>query len=157
MPKRYKSDLDACKPGQLLSLLQLASKQETPETATRTGAAGNPRLGKKLRELCARSGHDGPDLLEQAAHPESSVEQLREVMLTAKTLSAEAADEEQWYAASFLYQLAVAAAFARHQVNLSGRSPGSRISLYEDFAASLLEDPLGEIFRAAADRARSGS
>jgi hypothetical protein len=157
MPKHYKSDLDACKPAQLLSLLQLASKQETPEPATRAGAAGNPRLEKRLRELCAQSGHAGPDLLAQVAHPESSVDQLREVMLTAQALSAEAADEEQWYAASFLYHLAVATAFARHQVNLSGRSPGSRISLYEDFAASLLEDPLGEIFRVAADRARSGS
>ena len=169
MPKRYKSDLDACKPRQLLSLLHLASKPETPGFATRTGAARNPRLGQTLRELFARcgresghvsargSGHGGPDLLDLAADPESSSGQLREVMLTAQALSAEAEDEEQWYAASFLYHLAVAAAYARHQVNLSGRSPSSRVSLYEDFAASLLEDPLGEIFRSAADRARSGS
>ena len=157
MPKRYKSDLDACKPVQLLSLLQLASKPEESATATRTGAAGSPQLGKKLRELCARSGHDGPELLARAGHPDSSVEQLREAMLTAQTLSAEAEDEEQWYAASFLYHLAVAAALARHRVNLSTRTPDSRIGIYEDFAASLLEDPLGEIFRGAADCLRSGS
>jgi hypothetical protein len=157
MPKRYKSDLDACKPAQLLSLLQLASKQELSETATGTEAANRPRLGGRLRELCARSGHAGADLIEQASRPESSVEQLRQVMLAAQALSAEAADEEQWYASSFLYHLAIAAAFARYHVNLSGTSPGSRIALYEDFAASLLDDPLGEIFRAAADRARSVS
>jgi hypothetical protein len=157
MAKRYKSDLDACKPGQLLSLLHLVSNQGVPASATRTGAAGNPQLGKKLRELCARSGYDGPDLLEQAAHPESSVEQLREVMLSAQTLAAEAADEQQWQAASFLYHLAIAAALARHHVNISTRTLDSRVGIYEDFASSLLEDPLGGIFRDAADRARSSS
>jgi hypothetical protein len=155
MPKRYRSDLDACKPAQLLALLQLASKQENTATVTRTGAAGTPQLRTKLSELCTRTGYDGAELLERAAHPESSVEQLREVVSSAQTLSAEAADEQQWQAASFLYHLAIAAALVRHHVDLSTRTLNSRVCLYEDFASSLLEDPLGEIFRDAADRART--
>jgi hypothetical protein len=156
MPKRYRSDLDACKPAQLLALLQLASKQETTAT-TRTGAAGTSQLRMKLNELCTRTGHNGVDLLERAADPQSSLDQLRQVVSSAQTLSAEADDEQQWQAASFLYHLATAAALVRHHVNLSKRTLDSRVGLYEDFASSLLEDPLGEVFREAADKARSSN
>ena len=154
MGKLSRSDLDSVPPVRLLALLGLASRPQEATTGTRLRGTRKDSLVATLQRFAEKTGWAALDLLDQTTGAEVPLEKLREEVDAARTFAAEAADPEEWFTASFVYHVAIAAAMARYQVNLSPRPMDSRIELYEDFASRLGNHPLGDIFRQAVDRAR---
>jgi hypothetical protein len=157
MAKRIRNEIDQCGPLQLAELLGLGSLDES---ATHTaGGAGVRRqvLLERLAEMMETDARQARALLVETADPATGVEDLRRTMEDAKTHAAEALSDAHWSAATLLYHLAIAAAYAHHGINISARSAVSRLELYEDLASSLGADPLGAVFRLAVDRSAEDS
>jgi hypothetical protein len=109
-------------------------------------------LNRLLTELCAGKEGSGEVLLCTVAAQETTLQALQGTKEMAKALMADLASAAHRAAATLLYHAAVAAALARFGVNISSVSQESRVALYEDLAGVLGADPLGGVFRAAADR-----
>ena len=92
------------------------------------------------------------ELLETAAHEATSVQELTRIKESAKVLMKQAEEGPEREAAQLLYHLAVAAAFVRHGAEISGRPMRKQQALYERFAATWADHPIGELFREAAAR-----
>jgi len=92
------------------------------------------------------------ELLETAAHEATSVQELTRIKESAKVLMKQAEEGPEREAAQLLYHLAVAAAFVRHGAEISGRPMRKQQALYERFAATWADQPIGELFREAAAR-----
>ena len=92
------------------------------------------------------------ELLETAAHEATSVQELTRIKESAKVLMKQAEEGPEREAAQLLYHLAVAAAFVRHGAEISGRPMRKQQALYERFAATWADQPMGELFREAAAR-----
>jgi hypothetical protein len=152
MARRVKNEIDRCSPVQLAELLGLAAADE-PATHT-AGGTGIRRqvLLERLAELMESDARQARAALLRTAEAASTVEELRRTMEEAKTYAAEALSDAHWSAATLLYHLAIAAAYAHHGVNLSARPPSSRLELYEDLASSLGADSISAVFRLAADK-----
>ncbi|MGH6631151.1 MAG: hypothetical protein ACREB3_15605 [Burkholderiales bacterium] len=80
---------------------------------------------------------------------------LQGIKELAKSLAAKATTEPERAAATFLYHTAVAAALGRHGQNISSRPGNSRYALFEDLAAFMAGDPLGQVFQEAAEKLAS--
>ena len=152
MARRVKNEIDRCSPVQLAELLGLAAADE-PATHT-AGGTGIRRqvLLERLAELMEGDARQARALLVRTADRASSVEALRQTMEDAKTYAAEALSDAHWSAATLLYHLAIAAAYAHHGANISARPATTRLELYEDLASSLGADSISAVFRLAADR-----
>ena len=92
------------------------------------------------------------DLLDRAAKPGTSVQELADLKEQAKAFLKEAADGCHREAATLLYHAAVAAAFVHHAAMISGRPMRKQQRLYEQFAATWEGRPLGRLFGEAARR-----
>jgi len=92
------------------------------------------------------------DLLAAATAQTTPVAELAHIKEHAKTLIGKAADARHRDAATLLYHAAVAAAFVHHHAEISGRPMHKQLAVYERFAATLPEQPLGRLFREAAAR-----
>jgi hypothetical protein len=152
MAKRARNEIDRCSPVQLAELLGLAST-DVPMTHT-AGGAGIRRqvLLERLADLMESDARQARTLLLRTADPATSVDELRRTMENAKTYAAEALSDAHWSAATLLYHLAIAAAYAHHGANISTKPASSRLELYEDLASSLGADSLSAVFRLAADK-----
>jgi hypothetical protein len=112
----------------------------------------NPeQIRSLLSELCGEE-QSGDLFFFGLADSQTPLEVLRGTKEQAKTLLRKATTDQQRNAASFLYHAAVAAAYARHGVNISSRALHGRWGLYEDLATALATHPLGGVFRAAVER-----
>jgi hypothetical protein len=120
-----KSDLSE---SQVKALLIVASKSRRPTTAPYA------------------------DLLDKAAAPATTVEELADIKEQAKGFLKHAADSRHRDAATLLYHVAVAAAFVRHGAEISGRPMRKQLRLYETFAETWAGHPIGQVFREAARR-----
>ncbi len=154
MGKQPKLNLDSCSQVRLLGLLDLASKPQSSSTGTRLRGSGEGSMVEVLKQFEKKTGWAATEFINKVTRSEVPIEKLREQAEKAHDFAAEAADAEEWFAASFVYHVALAAAFVRYQTNLASRSMGSRTESYEDFATRLGEHPLGGLFRQAADLAR---
>jgi hypothetical protein len=93
------------------------------------------------------------ELVDKAANPAATVQELAGLKEQAKALLLTAGDTRHRDAATLLYHLAVAAAFVRHGAAISGRPIYKQLKVYEDFAAVWEEHPIGQLFLEAARRA----
>jgi hypothetical protein len=109
-------------------------------------------LNRLLTELCAGTKESGEVLLGTVASRETPIEILQGTKEMAKALMAEASSDAHRAAATLLYHAAIAAAFARFGANISSVASESRVALYEDLSSAFGADPLGDLFREAADR-----
>jgi hypothetical protein len=93
------------------------------------------------------------DLVDTAANEATTVDELTEIKEQAKTFLTAAPDRRHRAAATLLYHVAVAAALVRHDAAISGRPIHRQQKLYEQYAATWAEHPIGGLFREAARRA----
>jgi hypothetical protein len=114
--------------------------------------ANRDELLRLLTEVCAGPEGAGEVFLATTCDAQTPLETLRGIKELAKTLLAEATSEAHRSATTFLYHLALAAAYAHHGVNISTRALEARLALYEDLATALGDDPPGTVFRQAVDR-----
>ena len=153
MSKLSSTIIDECSLSQLKTLLALAMREPGVHSDLTAQAANRAELSRLLAELCRGEPDAGELLFTSVCEPETPVEALRGIKELAKGLVAEAKTDAQRNAATFLYHAATAAAFSRHGVEISSRSLSARSALYEDLAAVLAGDPLGQVFRQAFERA----
>ncbi|MCI0490703.1 MAG: hypothetical protein L0229_29265 [Blastocatellia bacterium] len=153
MSKPSSVRIEQCTQAQLKELLSLAAGQPGRNVSMPIGMADREELYRLLAELCGGEEGSGELLLTTICAEEAPVEALRGIKELAKKLSADARTEAHRNAAILVYHAAIAAAFGRHGINLSSRPIDARCSLYEDLATAFAEDPLGDVFREAADRA----
>lgn len=144
--------IDRCTAAQLKELLALACGARPGGQSLLDWARRPADLARLLTELCEGEEASGEILLSTLCDPETPLAVLRGIKELAKRLLKGAKGEPQRAAATVLYHAAVAAAFARHGVNVSMRAIEARWSLYEDLAAVFAEHPLGGLFRQAAER-----
>ena len=144
--------LDRCPPSGLKVLLSLAAGQSGDSGSLPSAVRDRAELVRLLTEMCAGSTEEsGEVLLSTVTSRETPLQTLQGTKEMAKALMADAATEAHRAAATFLYHAAVAAAL-RFGVNISTIPAESRVPLYEDLAGALGADPLGAVFRDAADR-----
>ena len=93
------------------------------------------------------------DLLDKAADDATTVQELTAIKEQAKGFLTKVADRRHRDAATVLYHAAVAAAYVRHGAAISGRPIRKQQKLYETFASTWAEHPIGRLFREAARRA----
>jgi len=151
MTKPSSISLDNCSVGQLKTLLGLAARPEKAGGALPTQAADTAELSRLLTELCRGKGQSGDLLLATICEAGTSLDVLRGIKEFAKQLLADASTETQRNAATVLYHAAIASGVAHHRVYLSSSPLKARVPLYEDLAAALAGEPLGAVFRAAAE------
>src|SRR5438105_7601392 len=108
-------------PAQLKTLLALAAKPSGQEVSLPARIANCDVLLRMLTEACEGTEGSGEVLLATTCDAQTPLETLRGIKELAKTLLAEATTEAQRTAATCLYHLALAAAFAHHGVNISTR------------------------------------
>src|SRR5882762_8590258 len=111
-----KSDLSE---SQVKALLIVASKSRRPSTAPYA------------------------DLLDTAAKETTTVQELAVIKEQAKGFLKEPADTRHRDAATLLYHVAVASAFVRHGAEISGRPMRKQQQLYEKFADTWADHPIG--------------
>ena len=146
------TSIDRCSKSQLKSLLSLAAGGDAGQ-ASLLGRLGNrAQVASLLSDLLGESQESGVVVLSAAAASGTPLAVLQGTKELAKTLLEHAPTEVHRSAATFLYHLSIAAALARHDVNISTRSPDARLALYEDLASAFAGDPLGQVFRDAVDR-----
>lgn len=144
--------IDRCTPAQLKTLLALAAGQSGQEMSLPARIINYDALVGSLTEACEGAEGSGEVLLATTCDAQTPLETLQGIKELAKTLLADATTEAQRTAATCLYHLALAAAFARHGVNISSRALETRLALYEDLATALGDTPPGDVFRDAIDR-----
>lgn len=137
---------------QLDGLLALASDHDTHLSFMSTTLSDRNALAKHLTDLFENTPQSGHDWLSAVSDDRTPAATLRRVRDFAKASINKASNEGERVAATLLYHAAVAAAWARHGENISTRSLENRVPLYEDLADIMIADPLGKIFREAADR-----
>ena len=103
----------------------------------------------RLAALGRRLGAPGAGLLEQATAPTVTVPDLIGIKQAAKVLIQGAEQDEEREAAALLYHVAIAAAFCRFALDVSGRPVKARRERSEQLAAQFSGFALGEIFREA--------
>jgi hypothetical protein len=92
-------------------------------------------------------------LLDEAVKETTTVQELAGLKEQAKGFLKEPADRRHRAAATLLYHVAVAAAFVRHGAQISGRPMRKQQPLYQQFADTWADHPIGQLFREAARRA----
>src|SRR5262245_10448778 len=112
---------------QLKALLSLASRRPRATSSSRPSLFHSTR---KLEALGRRLGITTATLFERAAATDASIDELRAIKATAKKLLAAAGEPDDREAAGLLHNLAVAAAWGRHRVNLSSSPLPERLRLY---------------------------
>jgi hypothetical protein len=135
--------------------LLVAALESPAEDGTRVdGAAGASQL---LGALGRRLGVPGEGLLEEAMAPAASVPDLVRIKEAAKVLATRAERREDREAALLLYEVAVAAALARHRIAISSRPAEDQRAQFEALAAHHAGFALGELFCRALDRITPGN
>lgn len=135
---------------QLDRLLALAN-DDTQSIFSAT-LSDRPGLAKSLEQLSAHTPQPSQDWLSAVGDDHATIATLREIKAFAQVFIKKATCESERVAATLLYHATVASAWARHGENISTRSLANRGPLYEDLADIMKTDPLGRIFREAADR-----
>jgi hypothetical protein len=144
--------IDDCTREQLRALLTLAAGGTDPQLSFLAGLRPHEELVRVLGELCRGTSETGETLLTALSAGQTPLDALRGIKELAKTMLEDARAPHQRAAGMLLYHGSIAAAFARHGVNISAVSPSSRLALYEDLASALAGEALSEVFREAADR-----
>jgi len=129
---------------QVKDLLSLA---QSPTAATSVEEA--ERL---LADLSHAHGASHPALLERAADPAATVDELTRLKDLAKVLIRVAPDGSAREAARLLYHSSVAAAYVHHGAEISGRSMRKQQEVYERMAAQWTGHAIGDLFAEAASR-----
>jgi hypothetical protein len=149
--------LDHLSSQRLKALLGLAVKPDRAGGSLPTAVAEPSEFERLLTELCRGRGESGDLLITTVCAEDTPLEVLMGIKELAKRLVAGARTESHSNAATLLYHAAVAAAVARHGANVSSLPLGERLSLCEDLAVALAGHPLGEVFRAAVERAENAT
>ena len=136
---------------QLKALLALARGSDRQANFLPAGLSNRAELGRHLSALCGESAESGEALVSTTCNRETPLPALIAIKDLAKTLVPKAGSETERAAATLLYHAAVAAALGRHGRNISSRSGSARVELFEDLAAYMAGDPLGQVFQEAAD------
>lgn len=152
MPNEASTTIDRCSKSQLKALLSLAAGSEGERVSLLGSLGTRAQVASVLSELLGQTEESSVVVLSTAAASGTPLAALQGTKELAKTLLENASTEAHRSAATFLYHLSIAAALARHGVNISTRSPDSRLALYEDLASAFAGDPLGQVFRDAVDR-----
>ena len=137
---------------QLKALLALAQVRGRHGDFLPAGLGSRAELARHLSTLCQDAAQSGEVLLSTICEPQTPLAVLQGIKELAKSLAGKASTEQERAAASFLYHAAVATALGRHGKNISSRSGSARSELYEDLAALMTGDPLGQVFAEAAER-----
>ena len=137
---------------QLKALLALAHAPRAQSALLPSELADSAGLARHLTALSQGSEQSGEALLSTLCNRQTPLAALQGIKELAKTLAEKAGSEVERGAATLLYHAAVAAAFGHHGHNISSRSGGARLELYDDLAALMAGDPLGRVFQEAADR-----
>lgn len=140
---------------QLKALLALAHVPRGHGDFLPPGLANRTDLAAHLTALCQGSEQSGEALLSTLCTRQTPLTALQGIKELAKTLAEKAGSEIERGAATLLYHAAVAAALGHHGHNISSRPGGARFELYDDLAALMTGDPLGQVFQEAADRLES--
>lgn len=143
--------IERSEPWQLKALLALAQGSGRHGDFLPAGISNRAELARHLSTLCKDSTESGEVLLSAVCERETPLGALQGLKELAKLLTKKAATEHERAAATLLYHAAVAAALARHGQNISSRSATARYALYDDLAAFMAGDPLGEVFQEAAE------
>ena len=109
-------------------------------------------LAMLLTEMCGESGPSGTALIQAVCAPDATVEDLRKVKDLAKRLAMDARDQLHRGAAGLLYHLAMASAFAYHDVNLSSIGAAPPVHLYRELVEGISDDALVAVFERAVER-----
>lgn len=152
MSKLTDVKIERCSREQLKVLLSLAAGRLGEGAPLQASVAGRNELEQLLGELCGEGAEAGELLLSTVCEEEVPVEVLNGIKELSKKILADAKTESHRSAATFLYHATIAAAYGCHGVNLSSRPIDVRSAFYEDLATAFADDPLGYIFRRAADR-----
>jgi hypothetical protein len=107
------------------------------------------RVAGQIGALSDRCGLPGQALLNGALSRTTSARELRDIKGLAKQLLERAETKPEREAASVVYHLAVAAALARHGLNISTRPITERSTLYRNLAAAFSGHAIGAVFRQA--------
>jgi hypothetical protein len=153
MGKTTSALIDECSAVRLKELLALGAREKGEDDSLLPIRIGDlAEIARLLTEVCGGEQKSGDLLLSAAADPATPVEALRGMKDLSKQLLEQAGTDPHRNAATLLYHAAVAAAFARHGINISTRPLQARRELYEDLAIVLAGEPLGTVFQAAVDR-----
>ena len=147
--------LDHLTRGQIAALLELAEDAARSHSSLPALVTRIPDVLSRLAILHVEDGRGGEGVLADLLRPETGLGSLRHDKEVIKRGAQSAADEESRACWTLLYHVAIAAAYARHGVNISSHSIESRLGLYEDIAATTPHAEIGQVFRAALERARA--
>ncbi len=145
--------LDHCTPAQLKALLTLAAGPGEERTQPPWQGLTPEDLTRLLSDLLTSQAGSGGLLLATVLSSETPVEALSGVKDLAKKFVEAPKSKAHHAAATILYHVTVAAAFAWHGKNISSRPIHTRCALYEDLATAFPEHPLSRVFRKAVERA----
>ena len=151
MIKEPSALIEGCSASQLKALLALGAA----DTGQPLPVQGMPydEFQQLLSDQCQYLAESGPQLLCQVCAENTPIETLRNIKDLAKYLIAGAKTDAQRTAVTILYHAAIAAAYGSHGINLSSRSIEARLELYLDLADASRDNPLGQVFDSAVDRA----
>ena len=132
---------------QVKALLLVAS-----DSSLQQSTANVSEVEGLLAEMNRVRGEPRTDLLATATDQSTPVQELIRIKDLAKVFMKHAEDSRHREAARLLYHATVAAAFVHHAAAISGRPMHKQVDLYERFAQSWAEHPMGELFREAVIR-----
>lgn len=152
MSELRSNNIDQSSRAQVKKLLALAQDKARPCGFLPAEIGCHAQFVQLLTTLCEDASSSGEALVSTVCARETSLAVLQAVKELSKTLMAKAASEAERAAATLFYHACVAAALARYDQNISTRAAGPKVGLYEDLAAFLHADPLGDVFREAAEK-----
>jgi hypothetical protein len=150
MTDRIDSAVVGASAARLRRLISLADArpQTTEEVIPRLG---DPTELAALLEEIVPSAADGNRMVAAVLDPATPLADLEKIHAEGRELIRRAQNLTHQAAAELLYHAAVAAAYARHGVNLASRPIAARRALYERLARLLGPGPLANIFRGLAE------
>jgi len=136
---------------QLKALLVLAGAGVQKNSFLPVELLRSADLARHLSVLCGDSVQSSDALLSALCNRQTPLSVLQGIKDLAKALGAKATTEVEQAAATLLYHAAIAAALGRQRQSISSRPGVARFALYEDLGLLLRGNPLGDVFRAAAE------
>jgi hypothetical protein len=136
----------------LSTLLALAVSTSQSDVALATVARDSATLAARIDEIPTARGRSSALMLGEITNPDTPLDALRNAKDFAKDLADHSSTPARRAAATLLYHAAIAAALVHRGESISSIPIELRFELYEDLASVFAGDPLGHLFRRAADR-----
>lgn len=151
----YEAMIEHCSVAQLRALLMVAVEEPERTTPPAEGMPSRGDLERCLRGLDAENAETAAGLLSARDLEAIPLPRLRALKDVAKRLRGQNSEPADRRAATLLYHLSAAAAWAIHGVNISSRSASARAELYEKLAEELADDGLARLLSRASRRIRA--